>query len=57
MRRLYVAGPHALRAFVGDGPILTDDKPVIEYFLSLPKNDHRPDLRSLSGNFEDVLRP
>jgi spermidine synthase len=57
MRRLYVAGPHALRAFVGDGPILTDDKPVIEYFLSLPKNDRRPDLDSLRGRFEDVLRP
>jgi spermidine synthase len=57
MRRLYVAGPEALRAFVGEGPILTDDKPVIEYFLSLPKNDRPPDLRSLTGRFEDVLRP
>lgn len=57
MRRLYVAGPDALRAFVGEGPLLTDDKPVIEYFLSLPKNDRPPDLRSLSGRFEDVLRP
>ncbi len=57
MRRLYVAGPDALRAFVGEGPMLTDDKPVIEYFLSLPKNDRPPDLRSLTGRFEDVLRP
>jgi spermidine synthase len=57
MRRLYVAGPEALRAFVGDGPILTDDKPVIEYFLSLPNNDRPPDLRSITGRFEDVLRP
>ena len=38
LRRIYVAGPDAIRAFVGDGPLLTDDKPVIEYFLSLPKN-------------------
>jgi spermidine synthase len=57
MRRLYVAGPEALRAYVGEGPLLTDDKPVIEYFLSLPKNDRPPDLRSLTGRFEDVLRP
>lgn len=57
MRRLYVAGPDALRAFVGDGPLLTDDKPVIEYFLSLPKGAPPADLRSLSGRFEDVLRP
>ena len=57
MRRLYVAGPDALRGFVGDGPLLTDDKPVIEYFLSLPRQAPPPDLRSLSGRFEDVLRP
>ena len=38
LKRIYVAGPDDVRAYVGDGPILTDDKPVIEYFLSLPKN-------------------
>ena len=32
--RLYVTGPDELRQFVGDGPILTDDKPLVEYFLS-----------------------
>ena len=31
--------PDDIREFVGDGPMLTDDKPVIEYFLSLPKGD------------------
>ena len=57
MRRLYVAGPDALRAFAGDGPLLTDDKPVIEYFLSLPRNDRAPDLSSVHGRFEDIVRP
>ncbi len=57
MRRLYVAGPDAIRAYVGEGPLLTDDKPVIEYFLSLPKNDPPPNPRELTGRFEDVLRP
>jgi spermidine synthase len=57
MRRLYVAGPDAVRAYAGDGPLLTDDKPVIEYFLSLPKNDPPPNLRGFKGRFEDVLRP
>ena len=57
MRRLYVAGPEALRAFAGEGPLLTDDKPVIEYFLTLPRNDQAPNLRSLHGRFDDVLRP
>ena len=33
---LYRAGPDELRRFVGAGPILTDDRPLVEYFLSLP---------------------
>jgi spermidine synthase len=57
MRRLYVAGPETLKAFVGEGPILTDDKPLIEYFLSLPPGSPPPDMRALTGRFEDVLRP
>src|SRR5207248_4623518 len=32
---MYKAGPDELRAFVGPGPILTDDQPLVEYFLSL----------------------
>ncbi|HYM23198.1 MAG TPA: fused MFS/spermidine synthase, partial [Vicinamibacterales bacterium] len=32
------AGPDELRAFVGPGPILTDDRPLVEYFLSLPRD-------------------
>lgn len=31
----YAAGPDDLRAFVGDGPLLTDDFPRIEYWRSL----------------------
>ena len=49
---LYTAGPEELRAFVGDGPILTDDRPLVEYFLSL-RRDRPPDLRLLRG---DVMR-
>jgi spermidine synthase len=57
LRRNYVAGPDAVRAYVGDGPLLTDDKPVIEYFLSLPKDDHRVDRSLLKGTLDEVLRP
>jgi spermidine synthase len=39
LKRIFYAGPDEIREFVGDGPVLTDDKPIIEYFLSLPKND------------------
>jgi spermidine synthase len=45
---LYRAGPDELRRFVGAGPILTDDRPLVEYFLSLPTG--RPlDLSRLRG--------
>jgi spermidine synthase len=39
LKKAYIAGPDEMRAFVGDGPILTDDRPLVEYFLSLPRTD------------------
>jgi spermidine synthase len=33
--RNYTAGPDKMRAFVGDGPLLTDDRPRLEYSRSL----------------------
>lgn len=57
IRRSYVAGPRELAAWVGDGPILTDDRPLIEYFLSLPKDDPPAELRNLRGNPAEVLKP
>ena len=45
----FSAGPDELRAFIGPGPTLTDDKPLTEYFLSLPR-DRNPDLRALKGD-------
>jgi spermidine synthase len=57
LKRIYSAGPDEIREFLGDGPILTDDKPVIEYFLSLPKNDAPGGYRGKPGSFEAILRP
>ena len=37
LMQLYTAGPEELRRFVGAGPVLTDDRPLVEYFLSLPR--------------------
>ena len=52
LKRAYVAGPEEMRAFVGEGPILTDDLPLVEYFLSLPR-DKNIDLRGLTrGNVD-----
>jgi spermidine synthase len=54
----YTAGPAELRTFVGDGTILTDDRPLTEYFLSLPQQDAPVDLSNLRGDVRrHVLRP
>lgn len=57
LKRIYSAGPSEIREFLGDGPVLTDDRPVIEYFLSLPKNDAPGGYTGKKGVFEDLLRP
>jgi len=38
----YTNGPDGVRAVVGDGPRLTDDRPLIEYWRSLDLGDERP---------------
>jgi len=53
--RFYTAGPAELRRFVGPGPILTDDLPLVEYFLSLPR-DRDADLTGLAGDAGALLR-
>jgi spermidine synthase len=45
----FTAGPEELAAFVGPGDLLTDDRPLVEYFLSLPR-DRDVDLSSLKGD-------
>ncbi len=55
LRSWYTAGPAEMRAFVGDGPILTDDRPLVEYHHWLPRPEAQPplDLSRLTG---DVMR-
>ncbi len=57
LTRLYTAGPEELRRFVGEGPVLTDDRPLVEYFLSLPPDEPVVDLRSLSGDVNRHIVP
>jgi spermidine synthase len=57
LQRIYSAGPDEIREFLGDGPILTDDQPVIEYFLSLPKNDAPGGYKGRQGAFDAILVP
>jgi spermidine synthase len=47
LQALHRADGPALRAFVGEGPVLTDDRPLVEYFLSLPPGDRAVDLDPL----------
>ena len=54
LKAQFRAGPDELRAFVGDGPILTDDRPLAEYFLSLPR-DRNPELGALRGDPAQVM--
>jgi hypothetical protein len=44
---LYSSGPARMREFVGDGPVLTDDRPLVEYYLSMPRNEPVVDAREL----------
>jgi spermidine synthase len=41
---LYTAGDAALRRYAGDGPVVSDDRPYIEFFRSMPHDDHPADL-------------
>jgi spermidine synthase len=47
---LYTAGPDELRRFLGDGPVLTDDRPLVEYFRSLPAGEGDIDVAPLRGD-------
>jgi spermidine synthase len=54
VKGLYSAGDAQMRAFVGEGPILTDDRPAIEYFLALPRKD--VDVSHLRSDVAEILR-
>ncbi|HYY89696.1 MAG TPA: fused MFS/spermidine synthase, partial [Chloroflexota bacterium] len=51
------ADPDALHAYADTGPILTDDRPLLEYFASLNAPLDPPDLRQFHGDPTSVLTP
>ena len=53
----YNAGPAEIKEFLGEGPILTDDRPLTEYFLSLPQNDRPVDMTKLQGDVGPYVIP
>lgn len=46
----FVAAPDDVRRLVGDGPVTTDDHPLVEYFLSRPQDEAPMDLSSTYGD-------
>ncbi len=57
LKRIFIAGPDEIREFVGEGPVLTDDKPLIEYFLSLPIHDAPGGYTGRRAEIESILIP
>lgn len=53
----YSAGPDELRRFVGDGPLLTDDRPRVEFYRSLPANERLAPLAALRGTPARIVAP
>jgi hypothetical protein len=51
----YWAGPAELRAYVGPGEVLTDDRPLVEYFLSLPRGERPRDVAAVRGDVRRLL--
>ncbi|MCS7001655.1 MAG: fused MFS/spermidine synthase, partial [Dehalococcoidia bacterium] len=49
------AATDELRARVGDGPIITDDRPYIEYFRQLPKDG--PPTMNYSRDIRPIFKP
>jgi hypothetical protein len=58
LRSWYTAGPDEMRAFVGPGAVLTDDRPLVEYHHWLPRPEQQPslDLSSLKGDVQRHVR-
>lgn len=48
---MYTGGPDELRNYTGPGAMLTDDRPLAEYFLSLPRGT-TPDITTLKGDVQ-----
>jgi spermidine synthase len=54
----YTAGPDEMRSFVGNGPLLTDDRPLLEYHRSIVSSGRVADTSGLRGSvLRHVERP
>ncbi|MDP2318013.1 MAG: fused MFS/spermidine synthase [Acidobacteriota bacterium] len=57
LRSWYTAGAAEMQALIGPGPVLTDDRPLVEYQHWLPPASEQPplDLSSLKGDVNRII--
>jgi spermidine synthase len=56
LRSWYTGGPAEMRRFLGPGPVLTDDRPLLEYFRSVEGATEEPlDVGLLRGDVAHIL--
>ena len=53
---MFRADAPQVRALAGDGPYLTDDRPLIEYFAPIPPAA-AVDVTTLGADINAILRP
>jgi spermidine synthase len=55
LRSWYTAGPNEMRRYVGAGPLLTDDRPLLEYHRSIRGTDESTvNSAPVRGNVSDI---
>jgi hypothetical protein len=52
----FTAGPEMMRRFVGPGLVLTDDRPLVEYHRSLPRDTAPLNLAALRSDVNEIIR-
>jgi len=54
---LYTGDRDEALAYAGRGPVVTDDRPLVEYYRSLStEGDRLPDLRGLSHDQRKIVK-
>ena len=53
---LYVGDRDEVLAYLGPGPVVTDDRPRVEYYRSLPAGDRVPDVSGFSRDWRKVVK-
>jgi spermidine synthase len=54
--RQYFTNRTQIERYLGDGPLLRDDRPVTEYFLSMPTDSKPVDLTPFAGQPSEIVR-